>query len=871
MKAVYRNFSLGAIEENIRTLIKDCEIWSDLHLSYEEYEILNEKIEQASNGKLNILQMQKSYPFISVTHAVNFIIYEGYDNFWSAYSNKLGFKLDPQKKSVLGKNWRLIMEKVGFNKFINSFDDMNLLPIMCHVGIPNSEIEDIFNIVNSNEKEEEFNPKKLIRDLISWRGYEISVATKLYLKLYPERAEEYLLNIKELINEDFDTVEIDEEKEEKYGIRTINKYHEWKQEIKYLGNKRSNNVEPPKPYLVYDEENKQFGMVFPPYVVKNEYAHYITYKIVDNDHKRYEGKIKIKGDGQGRYVNKHIVSVEAAKAYGIFCSYDIEETKLIVDKKITGPLGYGAVVYDYKGERIKEIFTEESLGINKTKNLLNINELVFENIRYKENFGKENKSMIYWDARTKYPSKTFILKKLNDYEFIEKIDLTKCRKLKASSGEKHFVYLQNPLKSGLYNIYNENTCGVSNECFTGLKIDNMNIFRHKEDGYKDSVACLNDILLTTLMNYDSIKLLEKIKVIVKETGEKRYCELDDKGCEILTLLICNFCMEENQEETIEKLPKLAGRCALTIKEIIEQISLHMLDARKRAKIIERICNYNLSQEQLEKCFNILNLHVASFEEVCSTPEKSLEKLEAVNDISYMRVCIKNTIDYKKGMKLLGLVGIDGMQQMLQFREKPEDNKAWLSLYEKLITGGLEKSDFKFIPVAKIIGEHEEFHQMVNWGKPGQYRAPEIMFDKKVSEGIHFCGQLYLDVILSWYMRYMKNSEESVELVREITNQMLEVDRLYISLSAEIKNSIVFYEKSLRGRYFDGKSVFSTFYYCGLASVILASSAHMVLDSETYKACDKFLQQMNILFPELVERDLLLADMYVMFNMQYGNI
>ena len=54
MKAVYRNFTLGAIEENIRNLIRDCEIWSDLDLSYEEYEILTEKIEQASNGKLNI-------------------------------------------------------------------------------------------------------------------------------------------------------------------------------------------------------------------------------------------------------------------------------------------------------------------------------------------------------------------------------------------------------------------------------------------------------------------------------------------------------------------------------------------------------------------------------------------------------------------------------------------------------------------------------------------------------------------------------------------------------------------------------------------------------------------------------------------------
>ncbi|WP_312353370.1 hypothetical protein, partial [Aminipila sp.] len=78
MKAVYKNFTLGAIEENVRNLIKDCEIWSDLDLSYEEYKILCEKIETASNGRLDILQLQRIYPMVSVTHAVNFIIYEDY-------------------------------------------------------------------------------------------------------------------------------------------------------------------------------------------------------------------------------------------------------------------------------------------------------------------------------------------------------------------------------------------------------------------------------------------------------------------------------------------------------------------------------------------------------------------------------------------------------------------------------------------------------------------------------------------------------------------------------------------------------------------------------------------------------------------------
>lgn len=860
MKAVYKNFTLGAIEENIRNLIRDCEIWSDLDVSYEEYQILNEKIEQASNGKLNVLQMQKSYPFISVTHAVNFIIYEEFNDFWSVYSDKLGFRIDAQKKSILGKNWQLILEKVGFDKFSTKFEDLNTMPIMCNVGIPNSEIEDAFYILKDCTKNENFDAEVLIRDLNTWRTYDIGTATRAYMKLHPQKASKFLANIYELINTS-DNSEIDEKK---YETRILNKYYEWKEKAKYIERTCPNNTDELLPYLKYNYEDKQFSLVVPPYCVKNEYARYLNYKIVDNEQNRYEGKITVRSNGQGRYVRQNAINVEPAKAYVLHCYYDTDETNLVLDKKITGALGYGAIIFDSEGKRIKEAFTEQSFKVKNSS--LNLDEPIFENIRYKASFGKEEKPILYWEARKNYPTKDFVLKQLNDHNFCEKIEITKCGKLKASSGEKHFVYLENKLDSGVYDIYRDNN-NLYNEAYTPLKIDNMNIFKHREEGYKERVASLGDILVTTLMNYDSIKMLEKIRLVVKATGEKRTSNLDDKSCELLILLISNFCVKTNENDDVLGLRNLYKNAQI-IEEIINYISLNMLNPEQRAIILQKLCEYNLSQNEFQTCFDILNLNLASLADITGEYIYSFEKVAQISDRVAMRLSLNNGMDYKQGMKLLVLVGIEAMQEMLQFREKPETQNDWFACYEKFLKDELEKCDYRFLPISKITGEHKEFNDMFNWGTPGKYKAPEIVIDTKVSEGIPFCGQIYLDVLLSWYMNYNKKAEKFTELVKELTEDISLIDNIYLSLSPEIKNSIIFFENALKGRFVEGKSVFAIFYYCGLASVILASHMYMRLDVGTLKICDKFLQKMNKLFPDLVERDLLLADMYVMFNMSF---
>ncbi|WP_312095318.1 hypothetical protein [Aminipila sp.] len=857
MKAVYKNFTLGAIEENVRNLIKDCEIWSDLDLSYEEYKILCEKIETASNGRLDILQLQRIYPMVSVTHAVNFIIYEDYEEFWSAYSNRLGWELDIQKKKIMGKNWQLILEKTGFHQLDEEHKESTISPIICQAGIPNNELEDILTIIKHRNQKEEFCAQALAEDLTGWRSYAAGAATSSYIKLYPKRAAQLLTKINELINLQ-EAVEIDEEI---YGARIVNKYYQWQDKEKYMGRTRPMNKKIPCPHLRYFKQRNQFSVVLPSFTVTNEYGDFLQYKIVDNDQNRYEGKVPIKNDAQGRYIDQKTISVKPAKAYVVHLSYDSDENALILDKKITGALGYGSVILDENGKQIADVFTEESLKNEKS----NLSKTIFENIRYKDSFGKENKPIIYWDAKNSYSLTDFVLKKLNDSSFFQPVDIAVCKKIKTTTGEKHFIYLKNKLSSGLYKICEKAPFDVPDSLPASTCLDGINLLKYREEGYKEAVGSLNEILTAILMNYDSLKILQKIKTVVKETGEKRESYLDDRGCEVLILLICNFC-EENGilEEEIQGKDNIR-ECAKAIQDIVYLISIHMLNAEQRGYIFQKMNYYNLSQEQSEACFNLLHLRAAYFNSDGSLPVPDKNHLADINAAAEIRLSLKRERNEEQGRKLLQLTGMEAMREMLHFRKGTDTEEEWLKCYQELMSGKMIKSDYRFLPTAKIAGIHQEFSRMIDWKAAGKFSSPEINFNEKKSEGIPFCGRLYLDVLLGWYIKYKNNSEEMAEVMKELLREIPFMDKVYHGLKPEIKNSIIFYERALKERYIEEKSMFAAFYYCGLVSVILASDIYMKLDEQTFKACDQFLQKMNRIFPELVERDLLLSDMYVMFN------
>ncbi|QAT42688.1 hypothetical protein [Aminipila luticellarii] len=862
MKAVYKNFTLGAIEENLSNLIKDCSMWSDLNVSFEEYDILNQKIQEAMRIKPDIGQMQKRYPLVHMTHAVYVILYEEYqeeEDFWKVYGDKLGADLSQNEKTVLAKNWELILEQLGLVKKSPEISCAEELPLLSQIGIPNSELEDLFDAVKYRDTQEEFQPQVLMEQWMECRSYAVGAATRAYIKWHPEKAAQFLCRVNELIHTDqakASSLKLDE--------RIWHKFSQWLEKEKYRGRKPPRSSENPSPYLIYDSNQNQFHMVLPPYSVKNEYADSVNCMIIDNDYNRYHGRSRIFSDGSRRYTKEQRVPVKAARSYILHWYEDTDESNSVLEKRITGPFGYGAAIFDLKGRPVQEVFSPEMFPSEPSASA----PLLLKNIRYKESFGKQNSPILYWDIQACCSNNIpLLVRRLDEDMSSLRIDPARYGKLKAASGEKHFIYLEHKLKSGIYSIQPQAEVPMPKEEAYGLlHFENTNLLKYKGEDYKDRIGSLNDILITTGMNYDSVKMLQKIKTIVEKTGEKRDPYLDERGCAVLLLLICSFCGTYNEREAELRLGEEHKKCVKYIREILYYISTHMLDARQRAMILQNLWKKNVSEEQLHICFDVLKLQTAIFEKKEKECSPLMERLSETQDITAMRALIKNKTDESLGMRLLRLIGLPAMREMLHFKENPTTKSEWIACYEALFHGDKVKADYRFLPTPKITGNHEEFNTMVDWSMSGTYHSPEIHFEEKQSEGIAFCGRRYLDVLLSWYMKYMKKRRNLAEDVKELIMQITDVDGAYQSLKPEIRNSIVFYERALRDRCTEEKSVFASFYYCGLASVILASGAYLELDGDTFCICDAFLQKMSQIFPELVERDLLLADVYTMFNM-----
>lgn len=86
--------SLKTIEQNIQAEIAKYEFWGDLELSYDETEILKERINTVlGNNGVDVGYICKNYPHAMTTYMVFFVRYKYDVNFWGALAEELGVEI----------------------------------------------------------------------------------------------------------------------------------------------------------------------------------------------------------------------------------------------------------------------------------------------------------------------------------------------------------------------------------------------------------------------------------------------------------------------------------------------------------------------------------------------------------------------------------------------------------------------------------------------------------------------------------------------------------------------------------------------------------------------------------------------------------
>ena len=95
--------SLNTIEKNIEAEISNYEYWGDLELSYDELEVLKERLQAVlSRDGVTISYICKNYPHAVTTFMVFFVRYKYDVNFWRALGDEIGIEISVNQHSEIG-------------------------------------------------------------------------------------------------------------------------------------------------------------------------------------------------------------------------------------------------------------------------------------------------------------------------------------------------------------------------------------------------------------------------------------------------------------------------------------------------------------------------------------------------------------------------------------------------------------------------------------------------------------------------------------------------------------------------------------------------------------------------------------------------
>lgn len=142
--------SLTNIEKSIIAEIKGKELWGDIALSENEYEILKARIRTLLENKaVDIRYICDHYPCSLTTFLIFLVRYEYNVNFWGLIGQELNIPINNSAETEMGQCARNMFRKYGFD-FSDVKDErrVNLEPILYEAGRPpESSLDDLFYIL----------------------------------------------------------------------------------------------------------------------------------------------------------------------------------------------------------------------------------------------------------------------------------------------------------------------------------------------------------------------------------------------------------------------------------------------------------------------------------------------------------------------------------------------------------------------------------------------------------------------------------------------------------------------------------------------------------------------------------------------------
>ena len=306
--------SLNTIEKNIEAEISNCEYWGDLELSFDELEVLKERLQTIlSRDGVTINYICKNYPHAVTTFMVFFVRYKYDINFWRALGDELGIEISVNQHSEIGACAKRMFTKYKMDVTDTKDEPRQIIaPIIYEACLPpESSLDDLFYVM-SYDAYKVFDPQLIIDELIDMRSYKIRKPMYRFLSRFKDdRAVDFVLEVRDAM--------ISAEQRNARPSRYLGNYTEWKEQekSKAVVTNRKNQEFQTRPYLFFDNGNKGLCIILPRTVMATEWIEEVAWTIKGSNGFEKTVYCRVMGDEGRRFTDTLAVSVSASDKYMI--------------------------------------------------------------------------------------------------------------------------------------------------------------------------------------------------------------------------------------------------------------------------------------------------------------------------------------------------------------------------------------------------------------------------------------------------------------------------------------------------------------------------------------------------------------------------
>ena len=432
-----------------------------------------------------------------------------------------------------------------------------------------------------------------------------------------------------------------------------------------------------------------------------------------------------------------------------------------------------------------------------------------------------------------YNMQSLVIKSLTDLE-MDDIPIENVRRKVTKDGHKiQFMSFESDLPPGLYRLAygEEDYFDFGNDEFEPPVLSYNNTF---VVGQKQLLDHFNEGILSGILDAvsTSYRKEDRLEQMLKITDKKEFdgeLELNDLRRMIVFAL---YALKDPD-----------GSCEKLILQLLKKMYDRMQESDK-SRLFETIITVEIKESEKKKLIDLFGLYYVVTNQAS---QETVDKIMSIDTFLGIRSVMKCPRSQWAFHSLTASLGFDIMKEMT--KKMPDGSLKVEATYE-------------------MFGDTNYFYNMFDWEsvlKLKNYKPPKLDLSKKPEDELIFWSDGFINLMVKWYFRYFNRQEKNKELENETAALAKDINRIADAVGKVAGEDVQDYlSKTIVREPENNGGFYPMIAYSVKAGMVFAlhDFGRIKLSDEKYDLMIRFINNMTVIFPELIKRDILMAELYL---------